>query len=84
MQSPASGLLTDLYQSNMIQAYLDVGKTDTAVFQFFVRKLPTVRLVAAGLEQALDSRKLAVFGRATFLAGCKRSVQYEIDRPRSA
>jgi nicotinate phosphoribosyltransferase len=51
-----SPLLTDLYQLNMIQAYLDHGKTDTAVFEFFMRKLPARRgfLVAAGLEQVLD------------------------------
>jgi nicotinate phosphoribosyltransferase len=49
-------LLTDLYQLNMIQAYLDHKQTKTAVFEFFVRKLPPRRgfLVAAGLEQALD------------------------------
>ena len=54
---PATGaLLTDLYQLNMIQAYLEHGKTETAVFEFFVRKLPPQRqfLIAAGLEQALD------------------------------
>jgi nicotinate phosphoribosyltransferase len=52
----ASPLLTDLYQLNMIQAYLDRGETRTAVFEFFVRSLPARRrfLVAAGLEQALD------------------------------
>ncbi len=51
-----SALLTDLYQINMIQAYLDHGETKTAVFEFFVRTLPARRgfLVAAGLEQALD------------------------------
>lgn len=51
-----SPLLTDLYQLNMAQAYLDCGKTETAVFEFFVRKLPPQRqfLMAAGLEQALD------------------------------
>ena len=40
----------------MIQAYLDHGETNTAVFEFFVRKLPARRgfLVAAGLEQVLD------------------------------
>ncbi len=56
MNIAASPLLTDLYQLNMIQAYLDHGETKTAVFEFFVRKLPTRRgfLVAAGLEQALD------------------------------
>lgn len=49
-------LLTDLYQLNMIEAYLDRGETKTSVFEFFVRKVPPQRnfLVAAGLEQALD------------------------------
>ena len=52
----ASALLTDLYQINMMQAYLDHGETKTAVFEFFVRSLPARRgfLLAAGLEQALD------------------------------
>ena len=51
-----SPLLTDLYQLNMAQAYLDHGDTDTAVFEFFARTLPARRgfLLAAGLEQALD------------------------------
>ena len=54
---PASSpLLTDLYQLNMLQAYLDHGETHEAVFEFFVRRLPPRRgfLMAAGLEQALD------------------------------
>ena len=56
MDSSSGALLTDLYQLNMIQAYLEHGKTDTAVFEFFVRKLPSRRgfLIAAGLEQALE------------------------------
>jgi nicotinate phosphoribosyltransferase len=56
MELPASPLLTDLYQLNMLQAYLEHGKTETAVFEFFVRKLPPQRgfLIAAGLEQTLD------------------------------
>ena len=56
MDASTSPLLTDLYQLNMIQAYLDHGETKTAVFEFFVRKLPAQRgfLIAAGLEQALD------------------------------
>jgi nicotinate phosphoribosyltransferase len=56
MHFATSALLTDLYQLNMIQAYLDYGETKTAVFEFFVRKLPRRRgfLMAAGLEQALD------------------------------
>ncbi len=56
MNDATSALLTDLYQLNMIQAYLDHGQTDVAVFEFFVRTLPSRRqfLMAAGLEQALD------------------------------
>lgn len=56
MDLSTTPLLTDLYQLNMIQAYLEHGKTESAVFEFFVRKLPHDRnfLVAAGLEQALD------------------------------
>jgi len=55
MSDSTTPLLTDLYQLNMIQAYLDHGETKPAVFEFFVRKLPARRgfLVAAGLEQAL-------------------------------
>ncbi len=51
-----SGLLVDLYQFTMMQAYLEAGMTDTAVFEFFARKLPKGRAfyLAAGLEQALD------------------------------
>lgn len=51
-----SVLLTDLYQLTMGQAYFDQGMHEVAVFEFFVRKLPTTRnfLMAAGLEQALD------------------------------
>lgn len=55
MDVATSPLLTDLYQLNMIQAYLDHGDIDIAVFELFARKLPPRRgfLVAAGLEQAL-------------------------------
>ncbi|MCH8335272.1 MAG: nicotinate phosphoribosyltransferase [Proteobacteria bacterium] len=52
----ASGLLTDLYQLTMLDAYLDADLRDEAVFEFFVRRLPGNRsfLMAAGLEQLLD------------------------------
>ncbi|MGZ8366842.1 MAG: nicotinate phosphoribosyltransferase [Nitrospira sp.] len=51
-----SALLTDLYELTMAQAYLEQGMNGTAVFEFFVRKLPAHRnfLVTAGLEQVLD------------------------------
>src|SRR3569832_1804474 len=57
---PVSGtdspLLTDLYQLNMLAGYLDHARTQTATFEFFVRRLPDRRgfLMATGLEQALD------------------------------
>jgi nicotinate phosphoribosyltransferase len=56
MTERPSALLTDLYQVNMMQAYLDRGATDTGVFELFARNLPARRgfLVAAGLEQALQ------------------------------
>ena len=48
-------LLTDRYQLTMLQAYWQHGMHETAVFEFFVRRLPAQRnfLVAAGLDQAL-------------------------------
>lgn len=51
-----SVLLTDWYQFAMLDAYYRLGMRQTAVFEFFVRRLPQRRsfLVAAGLEQALD------------------------------
>jgi nicotinate phosphoribosyltransferase len=56
MTPVASPLTTDLYELNMIQAYLDRGEDKEAVFEFFVRRLPPRRgfLLAAGLEDALD------------------------------
>ena len=61
-----SPLLTDLYQINMMQAYLDHGDTDTAVFELFVRSLPPRRgfLLAAGLQQALDFLENLCFSSA--------------------
>jgi len=56
LDAATSPLLTDLYQINMMQAYLDHGDTDIAVFELFVRSLPPRRgfVLAAGLQQALD------------------------------
>jgi nicotinate phosphoribosyltransferase len=52
----ASALLTDLYQLTMLQGFFEQGMEETAVFEFFSRKLPPTRgfLMAAGLEQVLD------------------------------
>ncbi len=51
-----SPLSTDLYELNMVQAYLDRGEDKEAVFEFFVRRLPERRgfMLAAGLEDALQ------------------------------
>jgi nicotinate phosphoribosyltransferase len=56
MLPESSLLLTDLYQLTMLKGYFDQGMERTAVFEFFVRKLPPGRnfFMAAGLEQALD------------------------------
>jgi len=56
MSIAVSPLLTDLYQLNMVEAYLADGQTRPAVFEFAIRRLPDRRgfLLAAGLEQALQ------------------------------
>ena len=56
MTGSAGALLTDLYQLTMLQSYYEHGLEDTAVFEFFSRRLPKQRgfLVAAGLEQVLE------------------------------
>ncbi len=56
MHHSSSAMLTDLYQLTMLQGYFHHGMEETAVFEFFSRKLPEERnfLIAAGLEQALD------------------------------
>ena len=55
MNTDYGPLLTDRYQLTMLQAYWQHGMHKTAVFEFFVRRLPAQRnfLVAAGLGQAL-------------------------------
>lgn len=52
----SSVLLTDLYQLTMLQGYFDHAMEENAVFEFFVRKLPSQRnfFIAGGLEQALS------------------------------
>ena len=76
----ASPLLTDLYQLNMMQAYLDRGETKTATFEMFFRKLPARRgfLVAAGLEQALEFLETVSFG-AEDLEWLARSGRFSRD-----
>jgi nicotinate phosphoribosyltransferase len=73
-------LLTDFYQLTMLQAYHDYGMDDTAVFEFFVRKLPTQRhfLLAAGLEQVLGFLEQARFSGAE-LAWLRGSGRFRHD-----
>ncbi len=62
MNMPAAGaithaaLLTDLHQLVTLNAYQELDMQRTAVFEFFVRRLPANRnfLVAAGLQSVLD------------------------------
>ena len=83
MDSADCGLLTDLYQLNMLQAYLEHGVTGTAVFEFFVRDVPKGRnfLVAAGLELAFDYLENLRFSEddLAWLAGTGRFSKQVID-----
>src|SRR5215475_12223102 len=56
-------LFTDLYELNMLQSYFDEGMNDVAVFDLFVRRLPSNRnyLVACGLEHTLQYLESLVF-----------------------
>lgn len=56
MDIRSSALLTDFYQFAMLQAYLERGMEDTAVFECFVRTMPPQRgfFMAAGLAQLLE------------------------------
>ena len=66
MPPVSNSLSTDLYELNMVQAYLDRGENKEAVFEFFVRRLPARRgfLLAAGLADALDSLESLRFSNA--------------------
>ncbi len=50
-----AALVTDLYELTMLQSYFDQSMNDTAVFDLFMRRLPSTRnyLVACGLEHVL-------------------------------
>jgi nicotinate phosphoribosyltransferase len=49
-------LFTDLYELKMLQAYVEEGMTEDAVFSLFIRRLPGNRnfLLVCGLETVLD------------------------------
>jgi nicotinate phosphoribosyltransferase len=66
MTPVTSALTTDLYELNMVQAYLDRDEDKNAIFEFFVRRLPARRgfLLAAGLEDTLIYLETLQFSRS--------------------
>lgn len=80
----SSALLTDWYQLSMLDAYYRSGMEQTAVFEFFVRRLPERRsfLLAAGLEQALDYLQDVRFSaeEIAWLASTKRLSSGTLER----
>ncbi|MBI3608517.1 MAG: nicotinate phosphoribosyltransferase [Nitrospirae bacterium] len=83
MRPESSALLTDLYQLTMLDGYFQRGMRETAVFEFFVRKLPHGRnfLLAAGLEQALEFLETLRFTpeELDWLARCGRFSRDFVD-----
>ncbi len=79
-----SGLLTDLYELTMLQAYWEHGLTEEATFELFCRRLPPRRnlLIACGLEAALDYLETLAFSAAEleYLASVQRFSADFIDR----
>ena len=69
-----SPLSTDLYELNMVQAYLDRGEDKEAVFEFFVRRLPSRRSFRSALA-ALRTR--STIWKASAASGDRLA---EIDR----
>src|SRR2546426_10531011 len=71
-----AALLTDLYELTMLQSYFDEGMNDVAVFDLFIRRLPSNRnyMVACGLEHVLRYlESLAFSGEAIeYLRSVKR------------
>jgi nicotinate phosphoribosyltransferase len=64
-EQPSPILFTDLYELTMLQAYLEEGQYDEAVFSLFVRRLPAQRhfLLACGLDSCLRFLETARFDR---------------------
>jgi nicotinate phosphoribosyltransferase len=59
-----AALLTDLYELTMLQAYVEEGMDQVAVFDLFSRRLPAQRnyLLACGLEDCLSYLEKLHFG----------------------
>ncbi|MGZ8195696.1 MAG: nicotinate phosphoribosyltransferase, partial [Methylosarcina sp.] len=79
-----NALLTDLYQLTMLQGFYEHNMEESAVFEFFVRKLPKNRgyLIAAGLEQVLDYLEQLRFSseEIEWLASTRRFKPALLDR----
>jgi nicotinate phosphoribosyltransferase len=65
-EQPSPILFTDLYELTMLQAYLEEGQRDEAVFSLFIRRLPERRnfLLACGLDTILHFLETARFDAA--------------------
>ncbi len=59
-----AAMLVDLYELTMVQAYLRGGMDELAVFDLFIRRLPSSRnyLIAAGLDDVLRYLETITFG----------------------
>lgn len=79
-----SVLLTDWYQLSMLDAYYRLGMEQTAIFEFFARRLPERRsfLVAAGLDQVLEYLQNLHFTseEIAWLASTKRLSTSSLER----
>lgn len=79
-----SVLLTDWDQLSMLDANYQLGMQQTAVFEFFVRRLPERRsfLIAAGLDQVLEYLESVRFTpeEIAWLASTKRLSTSTLER----
>lgn len=55
----ALGLLTDLYELTMLQAYWHEGMNDTATFSLFYRQMPVQRNVILACGQEYAARRVS-------------------------
>jgi hypothetical protein len=75
MPAATSPLLTDLYQLNMMQACLDHGDTDTAVFELFVRSQAARVAARRRTGEGAHSRGYAILRRRYRSAEEHRAIQ---------
>lgn len=84
---PPSVLLTDWYQLSMLDAYYRLGMEQTALFEFYIRRLPERRsfVVAAGLDQVLEYLQSVRFTpeQIAWLAATRRLSESTLQRLRS-